>query len=97
MPRTSWLDAETQEPQFAEYVQRLETFTDALADGVIDENEMVGQEDRLIEALKEVEPHLDDELHEKVTHLLCELTAYNIMKSLRELQTAAVAGVVGGK
>ncbi|MDP6118817.1 MAG: hypothetical protein QF473_21590 [Planctomycetota bacterium] len=95
MPRTSWLDAETHEPQFAEYVQRLETFTEALADGVIDENEMQAQEDRLIDSLKEVEPHLDDELHEKVTRLLCELTAYDIMKSLRELQKAAVAGVVG--
>jgi predicted transcriptional regulator len=96
MPRTSWLDSDSEEPQFAEYVQRLETFTDALADGVIDEGEMQAQEDRLIESLKEVEPHLDDELHEKVTRLLCELTAYDIMKSLRELQKAAVASVVGG-
>ncbi|MDA0841917.1 MAG: hypothetical protein O3B01_03240 [Planctomycetota bacterium] len=95
MPRTNWLDAETQVPQFAEYVQRLETFADALADGVIDESEMLAQEARLIEALKEVEPHLDDELHAKVTRLLCELSAYDIMKSLRELQKAAVASVVG--
>jgi len=35
-----------------------------------------------------VEPELNDHLHEDVTHLLCELTAYNIMHTLHELLAA---------
>ena len=36
--------------------------------------------------MKEVEPHLDDALHAKVTQLLCELTAYDLMQMLHEMQ-----------
>ena len=35
--------------------------------------------------MKTVEPELDDKLHEQVTHLLCELSAYNIMHTLHQL------------
>jgi hypothetical protein len=35
--------------------------------------------------MKAVEPKLDDALHEEVTHLLCELSAYNIMHTLHQL------------
>ena len=38
--------------------------------------------------MKEVEPELDDALHAKVTRLLCELTAYNVMQTLHSLQSA---------
>jgi len=36
--------------------------------------------------MKEVEPLLDDEVHGKVTRLLCELTAYDIMQMFASLQ-----------
>ena len=39
--------------------------------------------------MKAVEPELDDELHEQVTHLLCELSAYNIMHTIHQLVEAA--------
>ncbi len=39
--------------------------------------------------MKSVEPKLDGALHEEVTHLLCELSAYNIMKTLHELVASA--------
>ena len=35
--------------------------------------------------MKTVEPELNDKLHEQVTHLLCELSAYNIMHTLHKL------------
>ena len=36
--------------------------------------------------MKAVEPLLDDALHAKVTELLCELTAYDLMQTLHEMQ-----------
>ena len=66
---------------------QLTTFTDALADGMVSKQELAGQEQRLVAAMKKVEPALSDELHAKVTDVLVELTAYNIMRLLHELQT----------
>jgi hypothetical protein len=36
--------------------------------------------------MKEVEPLLDDDLHARVTILLCELVAYDMMQMLKVLQ-----------
>jgi hypothetical protein len=36
--------------------------------------------------MKEVEPQLDGKLHEQVTNLLCELTAYDMMQLLNMMQ-----------
>jgi hypothetical protein len=37
--------------------------------------------------MKKLEPELSDELHAKVTTVLVELTAYNVMRLLHELQS----------
>jgi hypothetical protein len=66
----------------------LETFITAMADGRIDEAELKGQEARLVATMKEVEPLLDDALHAKVTRLLCELTAYDMMQLLHSIGQA---------
>jgi hypothetical protein len=57
-----------------------------MADGVVEKQELEDQQNRLIAAMKAVEPDLDDTLHRKVTELLVELTAYDIMRVLHELQ-----------
>jgi len=36
--------------------------------------------------MKKLEPALNDELHAQVTDVLVELTAYNVMRLLHELQ-----------
>jgi hypothetical protein len=36
--------------------------------------------------MREVEPLLDSKLHAKVTQLLCELTAYDIMQTVYTMQ-----------
>jgi predicted transcriptional regulator len=84
--RTSWLDEKTQEPLFQEQLKKLESFTSALADGVVTKQELAAQEQRLIDAMKNVEGELSDALHAKTTKLLVELTAYNVMRLLHELQ-----------
>jgi hypothetical protein len=83
--RTHWLDEKTETPVIDQYVQRLGSFMDAMADGRIDADELKAQEGRVAALMKSVEPELDDKLHEQVTHLLCELSAYNIMQTLHKL------------
>ena len=67
-----------------QYVQRLGSFLEAMADGRIDASELKTQEDRVVALMKTIEPELSDELHEQVTHLLCELSAYNIMHTIHQ-------------
>lgn len=87
MAKTSWFDERAEHPTLHERVQKLESFTSAMADGVVDKKELEGQEQRLAAAMKRLEPTLNDQLHEQVTTVLIELTAYNIMRLLHELQT----------
>ncbi len=85
-PRTHWFDEQTQTPIIDQHARKLTTFLDALADGKIDEKEIKAQETRVYNLLKELEPQLDDDLHANVTNLLCELTAYDLMQMLFQVQ-----------
>ena len=84
--RTSWFDENEAHPVVLESVSNLESFTSAMADGVVDEKELAGQEQRLVAAMKHLEGELSDALHASVTNVLVELTAYNVMRLLHELQ-----------
>jgi hypothetical protein len=86
--KSHWLDENTDEPMIAEQAQRLEVFLAAMADGRIDEAELQAQQQRLVNLMREVEPLLDEKLHAKVTQLLCELTAYDIMHAVHTMQQA---------
>ncbi len=86
--RTAWFDESTSTPTISEQSQRLDSFLAAVADGVIDDSEIQAQEARLVAIMKEVEPLLDDQLHEKVTNLLLEITAYDLMQMMNAMQKA---------
>jgi len=86
MARTSWFDDKAEHPVIHEQMERLASFTSALADGVVSKQELAGQEQRLVAAMKSLEPDLSDALHAKVTSVLVELSAYNVMRLLHELQ-----------
>ena len=86
MARASWFDDKAEHPVIQEQVSKLASFTSALEDGVISKKEMAGQEQRVVAAMKKVEGELNDDLHSKVTTLLVEMTAYNVMRLLHELQ-----------
>ena len=86
MARTSWFDEGADQPAVLQQVEKLESFTSALADGVVEKKELESQERRLAAAMKGVESELTDELHAKVTTVLVELTAYNVMRLLHELK-----------
>lgn len=87
MARQSWLDASGQTPVIDQYAQKLESFTAAIADGVITEEEISEQETRVATLMKKLEPKLDDALHAEVTQLLCELTALDLMQVIRTMST----------
>jgi hypothetical protein len=91
MPRTSWLDADQKSVQIDDYANQLSTFVDAMADGRIDDKELAAQEERVAKLMKEVEPTLDDATHKKVTDLLCELSAFNVMQLLHSLHASRPA------
>ena len=85
-PRVKWLDDKSGAPLIEAYARRLSSFMNALADGKVEEAEVKEQQERLVELMKEVEPLLDAEQHAKVTELLCELTAYDIMQILHSIE-----------
>ncbi len=94
--RQSWLDDSMQAPMIDNYVQKLGTFVEAMADGRVDDAELQAQEKRLVALMKEVEPALNDAQHAQVTKLLCELTAFNVMQTLNSLQIARPRSVFRG-
>jgi hypothetical protein len=94
--RASWFDDKAEHPVIQERVQKLESFTNALADGVVSSRELQAQEKRLAAAMKALERHLSDEAHAEVTTVLVELSAYNVMRVLHELQSQHARMAFGG-
>ena len=95
MERMHWFDEKTEYPIIHDQVNKLRSFTDALADGVVEKRELDAQEQRLVAAMKQLEPALSDELHAKVTSVLVEISAYNIMRLLHELQAVRAREAFG--
>ena len=85
MARISWFDDKAEHPMIQEQISKLDSFTSAMADGVVSETELSGQESRLVASMKTLEADLSDDLHAKVTTVLVELSAYNVMRLLHEL------------
>jgi len=58
--------------------------------------ELHEQEERLVALMEKIEPKLDTELHDQVTQLLCELTAYDLMHVLYTMDQARPKTVFQG-
>lgn len=86
--KSSWFDEESQKPVIEKYARKLGTFMETMADGQVDAGEVESQEKRLVKAMKEVEAELSPSVHAKVTRLLWELTAYDIMQVFHAMQEA---------
>ena len=74
------------QPVIDKYARQLDGFTKTFADGHVDDSELKAQEARVTALMREIEPKLDDALHAKVTQLLCELTAYDVMQCFHAMQ-----------
>jgi hypothetical protein len=97
MARMSWFDESTALPVIDEQVEKLASFADAMADGVIEKKELTAQQETLVATMRSVESTLSDQQHEAVTRLLVELSAYNVMRTLHELQADRLQRTLGGK
>ena len=97
MTRVGWFDEKTHVPVIDDQVQKLSVFVEAMADGVIDNTELEKQTASVVAAMQAVEADLNDAQHHKVTQLLVELSAYNIMRLLHELQQTRVQRAFGTK
>jgi hypothetical protein len=80
--KTPWFDDQSDSELLTEYARKLDSFLDVVADGKVDTKELEAQEKRVVALMQEVEPLLSPEAHEKVTHLLCEVTAYDLMNAM---------------
>ena len=94
--KTTWFDENSNASLIADQAQRLDSFLKAMADGKVTDDEVKSQEERVVKLMKEIEPKLDPQLHDRVTQLLCELTAYDIMQSLNMMQSARPASKFRG-
>ena len=80
--KTTWVDEDTDLPLITERARQLDSFVEAIADGKVTDAEVKTQEARVMKLLKEIEPQLDPQMRERVTELLCELSAYDMMQVL---------------
>lgn len=92
MARSNWLD-DTDLPALEEQVTKLQHFTDSMADGVIDADELAKQNEAVVTAMKAVQDDLTDEQHAKVTTLMAEVLALGIMNTLHELMPSQAQAV----
>jgi hypothetical protein len=86
--KSAWFDETSNASAITEHAKRLDSFLQAIADGKVTDEEVKAQEARVVKLMKEIEPQLDAKLHEQVTQLLCEVTAYDMMQSLNMMQSA---------
>ena len=93
MARASWFDTESNELMFSTYMTHLDSWQDAMADGVIEPREIQKQADRVGEMLQALEPKLTDELHEEITNIFYELAVLYGMAQVREIALAAEGGM----
>ena len=93
MARVSWFDEKTNVPVVDEQINKLEHFVASMTDGVIEKSELEKQQSSVVAVMKSVEKELNDTQHEQVTRLLIELSAYNVMRLLHELQHARLEKV----
>ena len=88
MTRKSWLDEKGESTLIDDYAQQTTSFIEAMADGKIDDSEIASQEAKVVELMKKIEPQLDDAQHAKITELLCELSAFNVMQMLHVIHSS---------
>jgi hypothetical protein len=84
--KTTWVDEDSDLPLITERARQLDSFVDAIADGKVTDAEVKAQEARVMKLLKEIEPQLEPKMRERVTELLCELSAYDMMQVLNIMQ-----------
>lgn len=85
MSREKWFDPESNELMFSKYLSQMESWQQALADEVVEPEEVRQQAERVANMLRTLEPKLSDELHEELSSVLYELAVLYGMERLAEM------------
>ena len=85
MGRKSWFDPESNEAMFSKYLEQMESWQNALADGKVQPEELQAQAGKVSEMLRVLEPKLSDELHQEVSQVMYEWSVLQAMDRLLEL------------
>jgi len=85
MTRRSWFDPESNELMFSKYMEQMESWQQALADGVVEPEEVQQQAEKVANMLRALEPKLNDELHEELTQIFYEWAVLQGMETLARL------------
>jgi hypothetical protein len=95
MARLSWFSEEGDEVMFQHYIERMESWQQAMADGTITVEEVKDQAQRVADLLRQVEGRLDDDLHEQISNALMEWAVLQGMSTtlvMQETQNSIAAG-----
>jgi len=85
MSKEKWFDPESNELMFSKYMARMESWQQALADEVVEPQEVRQQAKRVANMLRALEPKLSDELHEELTSVFYEVAVLYGMERLADL------------
>lgn len=84
MARASWFDERSNELSFSKYVEKMDSWQQALADGVVQPEELSRQQERVTDLLRKLEPTLSDEQHKALTEIFYELAVLYGMQRMIE-------------
>ena len=86
MARQSWFSEEGDDFVFHRYVERVEGWKDAIADGRVTGDEVRTQAERVAGLMRELEDRLGDELHAFVTDVFLEWAVLQGLQSIAIVQ-----------
>ena len=84
MAKSKWFDEESNELMFSKYVTQMDSWQEAMADGIIEPHEIEEQARRVGELLRALEPKLTPELHEEITNIFYEIAVLYGMVQVAE-------------
>ena len=86
MPKQSWFTDEGDDFVFHRYVERVDSWKTAIADGRITGQEVRDQAERVADLMRTLEDRLDDDLHGFVTDVFVEWAVLQGLQSLAIVQ-----------
>ena len=92
MSKSTWFDAESNELMFSKYVTHMDSWQEAMADGIIEPWEIKRQAERVGELLRALEPKLNDDLHEEITNIFYEVAVLYGMVQVSEMDSQEEEG-----
>jgi len=91
MAKRQWFDEESNALMFSQYITQMDSWQEAMADGVIKPEEIQRQADRVSEMLR---PKLSDEVHEELTGIFYEMAVLYGMVQAREIALQDAEGSI---